>query len=137
MSAPQLIMVVAVTCVTRDGRMFMPGDTLKLPAADVERLLAGGAVRAHDGEPALKVVEGGAPGADATRVSLEEAIANLVERAADGTVSREAAYTASGKPDCRMLGEIVGRDVAAAERDAAWDAWRASLEGAADGGGKE
>ena len=142
MSVLKIMMVVAITCVTFDGRRREPGDSFELPLEEAERLIESGAVRLHDGaKPApevpnkgLEVVTG--DGGDAPRVTLPEAIADLVARVDDGTVTAEAAYTSSGKPDATFLAQMVGRTVSAKERDAAWADFQESRDGT-EGGGEE
>ena len=62
----------------------------------------------------------GAEDADSRHAALADAVGRLPE-------GDENAWTKDGKPDARALGAEAGvENVSAAERDAAWDAFRAS-----------
>ena len=110
-----IVAAVAITAIHFDGKSYAPGAALELPPDEFERLLAAGAGRRHDGAP---------PGAPKPKTTVAGAIELLVSMVESGDRAADYAYTSDGKPDTRVLAGLTGTAVSAAERDAAWDAYR-------------
>lgn len=121
-----LVAVVAATRIKFEGTLHEPGDTFEVLHEEFERLLEGGAVKpvgtasGNDGGN-----DGGQGGQNAGNdggsggMTVADAIVELAAAVTGGRVTKEAAYTQSGKPDCNALADIIGREVSAAERDEA------------------
>lgn len=101
------------TPLKRGGRITPAGKVVELPEEEARPLLALGAI--------VPAAVAPAPPPPAEGDDLVAAIAKL-------DPAREDHWTQGGKPECRALAEIIGRDVSAKERDAAWDAVQAQAK---------
>ena len=99
-----------------DGDEVEVGQTVSLSKKDAAPLLACGAIRDPRAVDVEVVVE-----AEATR---EEQIVEGVKAmmAEDPEKGQAALWTKAGKPEVKAIEKMVGFDITAAERDAAWDA---------------
>lgn len=115
-----MVGVIVAENLKLDGERYEIGELLEIAEGrELETLLAVGAVK-------LPTDAGGGP-----EMTVTEAIVELAARVAAGDITEGDAYIQSGAPDRRALEEILGRDVSAGERDAAW----AQVQKAAGAGG--
>ncbi|GAB3021696.1 hypothetical protein [Bowmanella dokdonensis] len=99
--------------VKHNGKRYVKGDAI--PELTDEQVQALGAA-----------VTPGEPDNGASDLSEEQQLAAVVEAISKLEPGNEAHWTKGGKPECAALTELVGFQVPAKLRDAAWDQVEAS-----------
>lgn len=96
-----------LTPLRRDGKVIKPGGVAGLTKEEAQPLLACGAV---------------APVDDTAEGSSDDLVAAI------GTLPKDndKAWLKDGRPDAKALADLTGQPVTAAERDAAWEAFKAA-----------
>jgi len=98
-----------------ESRTVRPGEDTELPKDEAERLIRLG--HAHEPGRAPRPATGAPrkPAGEALTQAISEAILTL-------DPENEDAWTGGGKPSVHALSAVLGYEVTAAERDAAWAA---------------
>lgn len=99
-----------------NGETIADGGSCEVGDAEAKALIDRGLAKPDDG----REEEAGESGADADRhAQILAAIRDLLE--ADPDRADETVWTKAGKPEVRAIEELLGFDISAAERDAAWE----------------
>lgn len=110
-----------VTVRTKDG-YYAPGEPVSLPKKDGEELTARlGSGPSPVSAAASQAPEAPEPPVKPTGKDLDAALAGVIKTL---DLKDPEPWTGTGAPSVAVLEKILGYDVTAAERDAAWDAVR-------------